>query len=197
MWLNVFIWKNINWNLVFISSYVKQTISCDFWTQKCNHMINSWMHQNCFQVYLTSVFSPVVNPLPVSHVIPWKDVIDVVAGPVAQTKKCKVIRVSKRYKKPLYNSPITSDLPNSLTFWYAWDFIFENLKSKKQISEQESILVSDWGDMLEVLIFMCCESFTWLIYDSFTAFISYWNIMMIYCWWLVTNDVIMTSLKTL
>ena len=51
--------------------------------------------------------------------------------------------------------------------------------------------------MLEVLIFMCCESFTWLIYDSFTAFISYWNIMMIYCWWLVTDDVIMTSLKTL
>ena len=74
---------------------------------------------------------------------------------------------------------------------------FLNLKSKKQISEQESILVSDWGDMLEVLIFMCCESFTWLIYDSFTAFISYWNIMMIYCWWLVTSDVIMTSLKTL
>ena len=45
---------------------------------------------------------------------------------------------------------------------------------------------------------ICRESYTWLIYDSFTAFISYWNIMLIYCWWLVIDDVIvMTSSRTL
>ena len=74
---------------------------------------------------------------------------------------------------------------------------FLKISNPKKISEQELTLVSDWGDTLEAHTDTRRESFTWLIYDSFTAFISYWNIMLIYCWWLVSDDVIMTSLKTL
>ena len=73
---------------------------------------------------------------------------------------------------------------------------FLKISNPKKISEQELTLVSDWGDTLEAHTDTRRESFTWLIYDSFTAFISYWNIMLIYCWWLVSDDVIMTSLMT-
>ena len=70
------------------------------------------MHQNCFQVYLTSVFYPVENPY--SYEFSGKDVIDV----VAQTKQVKSNALQLDIK-PL--------------------FIFENLKSKKRFPNKNQL----------------------------------------------------------
>ena len=105
-------------------------------------MINSSMHQNCFQVYLTSVFYPVENPY--SYEFSGKDVIDV----VAQTKQVKSNALQLDIK-PL--------------------FIFENLKSKKKdfrtrINSGLRLRRHAWNSYHRYLLWIIYMTHLWLIH---------------------------------